>query len=92
MTIAQQWQEEGLKKGMVIAQQWKEEGMQQGVQQGMQQGMQQGEAAVLKRLLQRRFGEIPFICAQRIDQADVETLLYWSERTLDAKTLDEIFR
>lgn len=84
MTIAQQWQEEGLKKGMVIAQQWKEE--------GVQQGLQQGEAAVLKRLLQRRFGEIPFIYVQRINQADIETLLYWSERILDAKTLDEVFR
>jgi len=68
---------------MTIAKQWKEE--------GMQQGMQQGEAASLKRLLQRRFGDLPFTYMQRIADANMETLLHWSEQIFDAKTLEDIF-
>lgn len=87
MTIAQQWKEEGIQKGlqqgMIIAKQWKEE--------GVQKGLQQGEIALLKRQLQRRFGELPFIYAQRIANANAETLLEWGDKILDAKTLEEVF-
>ena len=72
---------------MTIAQQWKQEG----IQMGMRQGVKQGEAALLKCLLQHRFGEIPLVYAQRIDEADAQTLLYWGKRVLDAKTLGDIF-
>ena len=80
MTIAQQWKEEGMQQGI-----------QQGIQQGMQQGMQEGKAVLLKRLLQRRFGDLPLMYAQRIADADTETLLCWSEQMLDAQTLEEVF-
>jgi predicted transposase/invertase (TIGR01784 family) len=83
MTIAQQLEKKGFEKGMIIAQQWKNE--------GVQEGLQQGEAALLKRLLQRRFGELPFIYTQQIASANTETLLEWGEKVLDAKTLEEIF-
>jgi hypothetical protein len=101
MVIAYQWKEEGLNQGMQQGmqqglhegmQQGLHQGMQQGLHQGMQQGMQQGEAAVLKRLLQRRFGEVPVIYVQKIDNAGAETLLDWSERILDAKTLEDVFK
>ena len=72
---------------MTIAQQWKDEGM----QQGMQQGMQKGEAAILKRQLKHRFGNISPVYEQKINLADSETLLYWSERILAAKTPEDVF-
>jgi predicted transposase/invertase (TIGR01784 family) len=80
MTIAQQWEQQGIQKGI-----------QKGIEQGMQQGMKQGEAASLKRLLQRRFGDLPLIYAQRIVDADMETLLRWSDQILDAEKLEDVF-
>ncbi len=95
MTIAEQWKEEGFKRGMTIAEQWKEEGFKRGItiaEQREQEGIQKGEAALLTRLLQHRFGNnIPLAYAQRVAQADAQTLLQWGENILDAKTLDDVF-
>jgi flagellar biosynthesis/type III secretory pathway protein FliH len=76
---------------MTIAEQWKNEGVQQGVQQGIQQGVQRGEAAMLMRLIHRRFGDIPRPLAQQITKADSETLLLWGDKVLEAANLEEIF-
>lgn len=76
---------------MTIAQQWKQEGMQQGLLQGRQEGRQEGEAALLKRLLERRFGILPLNYAQRIVNTDAHTLLDWADKVLDAETLEEVF-
>lgn len=63
-----------------------------GIEKGLQQGMQQGEAAVLLRLLERKYGpESAAACRRRLEQADAETLLRWSERILTAETIDEVF-
>jgi hypothetical protein len=45
---------------------------------------------MLLRLLERKFGEVPKAVQQRIEAADAETLLEWSERVLTAQRLDEI--
>jgi len=66
-------------------------GMEQGLQQGMQQGMQQGEAAVLKRLLHKRFGELPEEVELRLHKATLEQLEVWTDRVLDARTINEVF-
>jgi len=67
-----------------------QQGMQQGIRQGMQQGMLQGEARVLARLLEKKFGDLPPEVCRRIEQADEQTLLEWSERVLSASRLDEV--
>lgn len=67
-----------------------EQGIQQGVQQGMQQGVQQGEARILLRLLSARFGILPPDARNKVESADAETLLQWSERILNARTLDDV--
>jgi len=90
-----EWERQGLEKGMQKGieqglQQGLQRGLQQGMQQGMQQGLQQGEAAVLVRLLTRKFGELPPEARRRIESADAETLLLWSERVLDASKLDDV--
>ncbi|MBN2701525.1 MAG: DUF4351 domain-containing protein [Methylothermaceae bacterium] len=66
--------------------------IEQGIQQGMQKGMQQGEARILIRLLQRKFGDLPENIRQRIEAADVDTLLAWSDRVLTARNLEEVVR
>ena len=58
---------------------------------GIQKGRQEGEAAILMRLMQRRFGDIPAAYARRIKQADANTLLGLAEKILDAKNLSELF-
>ncbi len=59
-------------------------------EEGMQQGMQRGEARVLTALLKLRFGQVPAHISQRIDTADADTLLRWSERVLNALTIDDV--
>jgi hypothetical protein len=76
-----EWKEEGL-----------QEGIQQGVQQGMQQGMQLGEAAILMRLLMRRFGPLPEGVQTQLKQAPTEQLERWAERVLEATRLEDVFK
>jgi hypothetical protein len=64
--------------------------IEQGMQQGMQQGVQQGGAAMLLRLIERRFGPPSDQVRERVTRADPNTLLQWSDRILDANSLDEV--
>ena len=57
----------------------------------IEKGIEQGEAEMLLRQLERKFGEIPPECRQRIDDADSQQLLLWAERILSAETMDQVF-
>jgi len=46
---------------------------------------------MLLRQLRIRFGTLPMDAVARVQAADPETLLRWSERVLDAVTLAEVF-
>jgi hypothetical protein len=63
-----------------------------GIQQGMQQGIQQGEVFILKRLLKRRFGELPVQLEQRLNEASIGELESWAEHILSANTLEDVFQ
>jgi len=43
------------------------------------------------RQLKHRFPVIPEAYQEYIEKADMETLLKWGEKLLEAKTLEEIF-
>jgi len=77
-----------------FAERFHEQGTQQGIRQGMQQGMRQGkhqgETLVLECQLRLKFGTLPETVQQRIEQANEQTLLTWSERVLTADRLDEV--
>ncbi len=62
-----------------------------GIEKGLQQGIQQGESALLLRILQCRFKNIPEVYLQKIDQASAEDLLKLAERVLESSSLDEVF-
>jgi uncharacterized protein DUF4351 len=70
---------------------WAEEWKRQGLQEGIQEGLQQGEAAIVLRLLERRFGALDETVRQRIQAADAETLLLWGERVLTVQVLADVF-
>ncbi len=55
-------------------------------------GRQEGGAAVLLRLITRKFGPPSDAVRQRLAAADAATLLEWSDRILGAQTLDAVFR
>ena len=78
-------------EAMTLAQKFEERGEKRGEKRGIEKGVQQGTAVLIKHLIQCRFGNIPAAHAKRIAQADMQTLLVWSERILGAVTLDEIF-
>jgi predicted transposase YdaD len=63
----------------------------EGRDEGRVEGRVEGEAALLLRLLERKFHPLPESARQRIAAADAETLLVWGERVLDAKRLDEVW-
>jgi hypothetical protein len=71
-------------------QQGKQEGRQEGKQEGRQEGRQEGEAALLLRLMERRFGPLNPNLRERVRTADADTLLVWGERLLTAATPAEI--
>ena len=60
------------------------------IAQGKQLGEQRGEAKILLRQIERKFGPPSETVRHRITAADSETLLEWSDRILDAQSLDEV--
>ena len=53
--------------------------------------MAKGEATTLRRLMKKKFGEVPKNAEDRIEKANSDTLLEWSENVLSAETIDEVF-
>jgi len=54
-------------------------------------GELKGRAALLERLLERKFGPLDAATRARIDAADQEGLLAYADRVLDARDLDSVF-
>ena len=73
-----------------LRQQGYQQGHQAGHQAGHQQRHQEGEATILLRLMERKFGTVPENLRERIEQADADTLLDWSERILTAEIPEDV--
>jgi hypothetical protein len=83
-----QWQREGRRKGLAEGRQ---EGRREGLEEGRQEGRQEGEAALLLRLLERRFGTLPGWVMDRVRGAETGVLEEWGLRVLDARSIEDIF-
>jgi len=70
---------------------WKHNVLLEGRAEGEQIGVRKGELAVLLRQMERKFGPLPAEVVARMERADVDHLLGWSDRVLTATTLDEVF-
>jgi hypothetical protein len=64
----------------------------QGFDKGLEDGLEQGQRVMLLRLLGRRFGAVPESIAARVTAAAPSELERWSDRLLDAASLDDVFR
>ena len=60
------------------------------IEQGRQEGRQEGGAAILLRLIDRKFGPPSETVRARISSADPDSLLRWSDRILTADSLDAV--
>lgn len=60
-------------------------------QEGLQEGRQKGEASMLLRMINNKFGLVSIEIKEKIEQADCEVLLLWSDNLLKANTVDEVF-
>ena len=58
----------------------------------LEQGRLEGEAALLVRMLTRRFGPLSFDVRSRVEEGSEAEFERWAEQVLDAKTLDDVFR
>jgi hypothetical protein len=67
------------------------QGLEQGLEQGLHQGKLEGEAAMLERLLTKRFGSLNEEVRSQLHTASLEQLDTWAERILDAPTLEAVF-
>ncbi|MBF0462303.1 MAG: DUF4351 domain-containing protein [Magnetococcales bacterium] len=59
--------------------------------EGRQEGRQEGEAALLLRLLKRRFHPLPEWVIQKVSHAEQPTLEVWGDRLLETTMLEEVF-
>jgi hypothetical protein len=67
-----------------------EQGIEKGIEKGIVQGIGQGRAQTLARLLARRFGPLPEAARARLSEATPEQLELWTDRVLDAPTLQAV--
>jgi hypothetical protein len=66
------------------------QGLQEGKAQGLQEGRLQGQRAVLRRLVQARFGAVPAALGHAIDTADEERLGELTDRIGAASSLADL--
>nr|WP_246814999.1 DUF4351 domain-containing protein [Parapusillimonas granuli] len=84
--------EEGFQEGRQEGRQegfW--EGRQEGIAQGLRQGELSGQAALLERLLTRKFGPLPDTLVQRIRTGSDSELETWSLNFVDADSIEQVF-
>jgi hypothetical protein len=74
------------------AEDWKRQWLQEGRAEGLTEGLVKGEAALLLRLLERRFGALPAGVRDRVAAADAAALETWGLRVLDAGSLEDVLR
>jgi hypothetical protein len=67
-----------------------EQGIEKGIEKGIVQGIGQGRAQTLARLLARRFGPLPEAARARLSEATPDQLELWTDRVLDAPTLQAV--
>lgn len=71
---------------------WTKDWEQQGIQKGIEKGIEQGEAALLRRLLVKRFGSLPDSYEKRFEDATRADIERWGDALLEAADLEDVFK
>jgi len=87
----------GFKQGLIEGElkgklEGKLEGELKGELKGKLEGKLEGEVAVLYRLLARKFGPLGEATQARLDNANLKQLEQWTDKILDAATLEDVFK
>ncbi len=86
-------EQKGKQAGLVEGEQkGKQTGLVEGEQKGKQAGLVEGERLVITRLLEKRFGQLPYLLQIRLEQATLTELEQWSMELLSATCLEDIFK
>lgn len=83
-TLADVWFDDIRENGLQL-------GLEQGRKEGIAAGAVEGRAAMLERLITRRFGPLPAEVGARLRAATADELGGCAERLLDAAPVDEQF-
>ncbi|WP_459873054.1 Rpn family recombination-promoting nuclease/putative transposase, partial [Endothiovibrio diazotrophicus] len=70
----------------------RKEGREEGREEGRVEGRHEGQALVLLRQIELKFGAPTSAIVARVEAADDETLLRWSERILTAEAIEQVFQ
>jgi hypothetical protein len=76
---------------LTYGQKLEKQGLDRGIDLGRKEGIDLGRKDVLMRQLTRRFGTLSTAVTQRINAASTAELERWTERILDADSLDAVF-
>lgn len=68
-----------------------EEGIQIGEEKGRKAGRQEEAAAMLLKLIHRKFGQAPDAITEKVASAKLEHIEMWAENILFAHSLDDVF-
>src|SRR5271156_3373141 len=67
-------------------------GLEEGRQEGLLEGERKGELAIIRRLIEKRFGAIPSWAEQRLADRSTVELEDLSVRALDAQSIEDLLR
>ncbi|MGD0961760.1 MAG: cytosolic protein, partial [Methylomonas sp.] len=68
-----------------------EKGMEKGREEGREEGRLEGEIILLKKLMARRFGELPAWAEEKFTAASEQDVERWVEAVLTAPSLSAVF-
>jgi hypothetical protein len=84
--------EKGLQKGLEKGlEKGRREGLEQGLEKGLARGRAEGAAALLERLLTKRFGPLPKTAHSKLAKASVAQVEAWSDALATAESLKQVF-
>lgn len=84
----EQWKREFRREGLRAGE---KKGLKIGLQKGLEEGRAEGRAEILLRFLERKFGPLAEEIRRRVQKANPELLIEWTDRAVTAKRLDEVF-
>jgi hypothetical protein len=83
MEWTRQWKAQGMQEGI-------EKGIEKGREEGLVEGRKSGEAALLRKMLELKYGPLPPWALDKIAQADAALIEQWATNLLSAQTLEAV--